>query len=141
VREPALVPHGVPAGVPHHAFRPSRPGADRFAVRRADGRDRIRPDTYQPLRAYKPAATRAQVEKALQMLNDAERPLITAGGGVINADASDLLVRFAEITGVPVIPTLMGWGAIPDDHPLMAGMAGCRPATATATPRCWRRTS
>ena len=58
------------------------------------------------------------------MLNDAERPLIIAGGGVINADASDLLVEFAEITGVPVIPTLMGWGTIPDDHPLMAGMVG-----------------
>ena len=36
----------------------------------------------------------------------------------------DLLVEFAEITGVPVIPTLMGWGCIPDDHPLMAGMVG-----------------
>jgi tartronate-semialdehyde synthase len=33
-------------------------------------------------------------------------------------------VEFAEITGVPVIPTLMGWGSIPDDHPLMAGMVG-----------------
>ena len=43
---------------------------------------------------------------------------------MINADASDLLVQWAEITGVPVIPTLMGWGAIPDDHPLMAGMCG-----------------
>ncbi len=53
-----------------------------------------------------------------------ERPLIVAGGGVINADASELLVEFAELTGVPVIPTLMGWGAIPDDHPLMAGMVG-----------------
>ena len=58
------------------------------------------------------------------MLHDAERPLIVAGGGIINADASDLLVEFAEITGVPVIPTLMGWGTIPDDHPLMAGMVG-----------------
>ena len=58
------------------------------------------------------------------MLNEAERPLIVAGGGIINADASDLLVEFAEITGVPVIPTLMGWGTIPDDHPLMAGMCG-----------------
>ena len=56
--------------------------------------------------------------------NEAERPLIVAGGGVINADACDLLVEFAELTGIPVIPTLMGWGAIPDDHPLMAGMAG-----------------
>ena len=58
------------------------------------------------------------------MLNEAERPLIVAGGGIINADASDLLVEFAEITGVPVIPTLMGWGTIPDDHRLMAGMFG-----------------
>ena len=58
------------------------------------------------------------------MLNAAERPLLVAGGGIINADASDLLVEFAELTGVPVIPTLMGWGSIPDDHQLMAGMVG-----------------
>ena len=44
--------------------------------------------------------------------------------GIISADASDLLVELAQILDVPVIPTLMGWGAIPDDHPLMAGMAG-----------------
>ena len=82
------------------------------------------PDTYEPMEVYKPKATRAQIEKALSMLNDAERPLITAGGGIINADASELLVEFAELVGVPVIPTLMGWGAIADDHPLMAGMVG-----------------
>ena len=81
-------------------------------------------DTYEPLSAYKPAASRKQVEKALEMLVSSARPLIVAGGGIINADASDLLVEFAEITGIPVIPTLMGWGAIPDDHPLMAGMCG-----------------
>src|SRR3954469_3096642 len=81
-------------------------------------------ETYEPLPAYKPRATRRQVEKALAMLNESSRPLIVAGGGVINADASDLLVEFAEVSGVPVIPTLMGWGCIPDDHPLMAGMVG-----------------
>ena len=81
-------------------------------------------DTYEPLSVYKPAASRRQVEKALDMLEASEWPLIVAGGGVINADAADLLVAFAEVTGVPVIPTLMGWGAIPDDHPLMAGMVG-----------------
>jgi tartronate-semialdehyde synthase len=81
-------------------------------------------DTYEPLPVSRPAATRAQAEKALAMLNDAERPLIVAGGGVINADAADLLVEFAETTGVPVVPTLMGWGTIPDDHPLTAGMVG-----------------
>src|SRR3546814_1443716 len=58
------------------------------------------------------------------MLNAAERPLIVAGCGIINADAAALLVDFAEVAGVPVIPTLMGWGAIPDDHPLMAGSVG-----------------
>jgi tartronate-semialdehyde synthase len=58
------------------------------------------------------------------MLQGAERPLIVAGGGIINADASDLLQEFAELTDTPVIPTLMGWGTIPDDHPLMAGMCG-----------------
>ena len=62
------------------------------------------------------------------MLEAAERPLIVAGGGIINADAADLLVDFAELTGVPVIPTLMGWGAIPDHHPLMAGMVGLQTA-------------
>lgn len=81
-------------------------------------------ETYEPLPVAKPAATRAQAEKALALLNDAERPLIVAGGGVVNADAADLLVEFAEIVGVPVVPTLMGWGAIPDDHPLTAGMVG-----------------
>ena len=56
-------------------------------------------ETYEPLPVYKPAASRRQIEKALEMLNAAERPVIVAGGGIINADASDLLVRFAEITG------------------------------------------
>jgi len=81
-------------------------------------------DTYEPLPVYKPKASRAQVEKAIAMLQAAERPLIVSGGGVINADASDLLQEFAELTQTPVIPTLMGWGTIPDDHPLMAGMCG-----------------
>ena len=81
-------------------------------------------DAYEPLSVNKPAATRIQAEKALAMLNEAERPLIVSGGGVINANASDKLVEFAELTGVPVIPTLMGWGTIPDDHALMAGMCG-----------------
>ena len=86
------------------------------------------PDTYTPLPAYKPSATRAQIEKALDMLQTSAAPLIVAGGGIINADASELLVEVAEVLGVPVVPTLMGWGAIPDDHRLMAGMVGLQTA-------------
>ncbi len=81
-------------------------------------------DAYEPLPLAKPAANRVQIEKALAMLNEAERPLIVSGGGVINADAAAQLVTFAELVGVPVVPTLMGWGTIPDDHELMVGMVG-----------------
>ncbi|MFD7104685.1 glyoxylate carboligase [Streptomyces celluloflavus] len=82
------------------------------------------PETYQPLPPFRPAATRAQAEKAVALLNAARRPLIVAGGGVINADAAELLAEFAELTGTPVVPTLMGWGALADDHELNAGMVG-----------------
>jgi len=124
VREPAQVPRAFQQAF--HLMRSGRPGPVLidlpFDVQVAE--IEFDPETYEPLPVYKPAATRAQIEKALAMLNDADKPLIVAGGGVINADASALLVEFAETTGVPVIPTLMGWGTIADDHPLMAGMCG-----------------
>ena len=124
VLEPALVPRVFQQAF--HVMRSGRPGPVLidlpFDVQMAE--IEFDAETYEPLPVYKPRATRAQIEKALSMLNEAERPLIVSGGGVINADASDLLVEFAETTGVPVIPTLMGWGTIPDDHGLMAGMVG-----------------
>ncbi|MBC7558683.1 MAG: glyoxylate carboligase [Dermatophilaceae bacterium] len=85
-------------------------------------------ETYEPLPVSKPAATREQAVKALDLLGASDRPLIVAGGGVVNADAAGLLVELAELLDVPVIPTLMGWGTIPDDHPLMAGMVGLQTA-------------
>ncbi len=124
VREPALVPMVFQQAF--HLMRSGRPGPVLidlpFDVQMAE--IEFDPDTYQPLEVYKPKATRAQAEKAFGMLNQAQRPLITAGGGIINANASALLKQFAELTGIPVIPTLMAWGVIPDDHPLMAGMVG-----------------
>ncbi|MEJ6553463.1 glyoxylate carboligase [Microbacterium esteraromaticum] len=81
-------------------------------------------DTYEPLPVAKPAATRAQAEKVLDMLTASAHPVIVAGGGIVNSGASDKLVELAETLGVPVVPTLMGWGAIADDHPLAAGLVG-----------------
>lgn len=81
-------------------------------------------DDYTPLPISRPAATRDQAEKILDLLAAGERPVIVAGGGIVNADAAELLVSLAETLDVPVIPTLMGWGTIPDDHRLMAGMVG-----------------
>jgi tartronate-semialdehyde synthase len=124
VREPGLVPRVFQQAF--HLMRSGRPGPVLidlpFDVQMTE--IEFDPETYEPLPVYRPSASRAQIAKALDMLAEAERPLIVAGGGVVNADASDLLVEFAELAGVPVIPTLMGWGAIPDDHPLMAGMVG-----------------
>jgi tartronate-semialdehyde synthase len=124
VREPALVPRVFQQAF--HLMRSGRPGPVLidlpFDVQMAQ--IEFDPDTYEPLPVYKPVASRKQIEKALDMLAASTKPLIVAGGGIINADAADLLVEFAELTGVPVIPTLMGWGTIPDDHPLMAGMVG-----------------
>ncbi len=128
VLEPAQVP-----GVFQQAFhlmRSGRPGPVLIDlpidVQQAE--IEFDPTTYAPLEAFKPRATRAQIERALDMLDAAQRPLIVAGGGVINADATELLVEFAELIGVPVVPTLMAWGVIPEDHRLNAGMVGLQTA-------------
>lgn len=124
VLEPAQVPRVFQQAF--HLMRSGRPGPVLidlpFDVMQTEIEFDI--DTYEPMAVYKPTASRKQIEKALEMLNAAERPLIVSGGGVINADASALLQQFAEVVGIPVIPTLMGWGTIPDNHPLMAGMCG-----------------
>src|SRR2546430_11659515 len=128
VREPALVPRVFQQAF--HLMRSGRPGPVLIdlPVDVQMGEIEFDVETYAPLPVYKPAATRAQIEKAMGMLARAQRPLIVAGGGIINADACELLVKFAAATGIPVVPTLMGWGAIPDDHPLMAGMVGLQTA-------------
>ncbi|MBW0089197.1 glyoxylate carboligase [Pseudonocardia sp. KRD-184] len=124
VREPGQVPGAFAQAF--HLMRSGRPGPVLLDlpidVQLAEIDFDV--DTYEPLPVHRPAATRAQAEKVLDLLAAAERPLIVAGGGIVNADACAELVELAELLDVPVVPTLMGWGAIGDDHPLMAGMAG-----------------
>lgn len=81
-------------------------------------------DAYEPIEVHKPVASDAQVTRLMDLIASAERPVLLAGGGVIQSDGSDALVNLAETLGVPVVSTLMGWGAIPDDHVLSQGMAG-----------------
>ncbi len=87
------------------------------------------PEADEPLAIEKPRPGRKAISKAIDLLIAAERPVIIAGGGVINAEASANLVTLAELTNTPVIPTLMGWGSIPDDHDLNAGMMGLQTQT------------
>src|SRR3954469_545720 len=96
VLEPAQVPGAFQQAF--HLMRSGRPGPVLIDlpldVQQAEIDFDI--DPYEPLPVYKPAATRAQIAKALDMLAAAERPIIVAGGGIINADAADLLSEFAE---------------------------------------------
>jgi tartronate-semialdehyde synthase len=78
----------------------------------------------EPLEVVRPRPGAKAIRRAIDLLLAAKKPLIVAGGGVINANASSDLVTLAEVTQTPVVPTLMGWGAISDDHELNAGMVG-----------------
>ena len=82
------------------------------------------PATDGPLAYITPEPNPKAISAALDMLAAAERPLILAGGGVILSEASEELVGFAEDLGIPVSPTYMGKGSIPEDHPLWAGIVG-----------------
>ncbi|MEM2812071.1 MAG: biosynthetic-type acetolactate synthase large subunit, partial [Candidatus Bathyarchaeia archaeon] len=82
--------------------------------------DEIRLRSYKPI--YEPHPL--QVEKAAQLLIEAERPVIVAGGGVIASNACQELVALAEFLPAPVATTLMGKGAISENHPLSVGMLG-----------------
>jgi len=65
-----------------------------------------------------------QVREAARMMMAAQRPVLYVGGGVIKAGASADLCTLAELTGMPVVTTLMARGAFPDSHPLCLGMPG-----------------
>jgi acetolactate synthase-1/2/3 large subunit len=65
-----------------------------------------------------------QVREAARMMTDARRPVLYVGGGVIKAHAAAELRQLAELTGIPVVTTLMARGAFPDGHALHLGMPG-----------------
>ncbi|MFT3758820.1 acetolactate synthase large subunit [Thauera sp.] len=73
----------------------------------------------------------AAVEEAARMINEASRPVLYLGGGVIHSGASPLAVRLAEQAGLPTTMTLMALGAMPIDHPLSVGMLGMHGARYT----------
>jgi acetolactate synthase-1/2/3 large subunit len=85
------------------------------------------PHTYRPTGPVLPDPE--LIARAGELLDGAERPVIVAGGGVIAAEAWDELRRLAEFLGAPVVTTMMGKGAFPEDHPLSAFHGGSKGTT------------
>jgi tartronate-semialdehyde synthase len=124
VQEPAMVPW-----VFREAFRimqEGRPGPVLIDLPLDVQKGEIEydPDTDAPLPIFRTPPTQKQVEKAVDMLLSAERPLMLLGGGVIIADACAEFVQIAELLQAPVVSSFMGKGGIAWDHPLMAGQVG-----------------
>jgi acetolactate synthase-1/2/3 large subunit len=78
------------------------------------------------LPGYKPTVKGhpKQIKEAARLINEAKRPVIYAGGGILKARAAEALRELAELAGVHVVTTLMARGCFPDDHPLCLGMPG-----------------
>jgi acetolactate synthase-1/2/3 large subunit len=111
-----------------HLAASGRPGPVLIDVTKDVQQARLTPnwDVELHLPGYRPTYTGnvRQIRTAAALLRDAERPLIMAGNGVIQSDATEELLAVAERTGIPVITTLHGMGAFPETHPLSLGMPG-----------------
>lgn len=85
------------------------------------------PATYRPTLPgfyYHPTPERESLQRAIDLINRSERPVMFCGHGVINSNAGKLLLKFAEKVNIPIASTLHGLSAIPADHPLHLGMMG-----------------
>ncbi|MED3660882.1 biosynthetic-type acetolactate synthase large subunit [Ureibacillus sp. FSL K6-8385] len=91
-----------------------------FDETKANVPDEVYLPGYQP--NYKP--NYLQIQKAIQAISEAKKPVVLVGAGVLFADACDELVEFVEKYRLPVVTTLLGLGSIPGTHELNYGMAG-----------------
>lgn len=93
-------------------------------IQRAYG-DATYPDKVD-IRGYKPstAVHEGQIKKAMSALEQAKKPLFLLGGGIPISEAQSEMTQLAELTGIPVVTTIMGRGAIPTRHPLYVGNIG-----------------
>ena len=74
-----------------------------------------------------------QIREAAKLIASAQRPVLYVGGGVLKAHATAELLQLAELTGIPVVTTLMARGAFPDSHPQHLGMPGMHGSVAAVT--------
>ncbi len=126
VTDPAQVPATIAAA--YHIATTGRPGPVLVDITK-DAQQNSAPFVWPPkveLPGYRPVtkAHGKQIQSAAELIAAAERPVLYVGGGVIRAEASKELLELAELTGAPVVTTLMARGAFPDSHPQHLGMPG-----------------
>jgi acetolactate synthase-1/2/3 large subunit len=126
VTDPADVPAVIAAAV--HIATTGRPGPVLVDVTK-DAQQKSAPFIWPPkldLPGYRPVtkAHGKQIQAAAQMIAESRRPVLYVGGGIIRSGASRELLAFAEMTGAPVVTTLMARGAFPDSHHQNLGMPG-----------------
>ncbi|QEO08557.1 acetolactate synthase large subunit [Protaetiibacter larvae] len=126
VTDPAQVPATLAAA--YLIATTGRPGPVLVDITK-DAQQNSAPFIWPPkveLPGYRPVtkAHGKQIQSAAELIAAAHRPVLYVGGGVIRAEASKELLKLAELTGAPVVTTLMARGAFPDSHPQHLGMPG-----------------
>ena len=131
VTDAAGHPADRPRGVPRRHHRPARARCSSTcprtsSIQNPDRHGLVLARRRRParLQARPPRATRSRSRRRPSSSAESHRPVIYAGGGILKARAAEALRELAELTGIPVVTTLMARGAFPDDHALCLGMPG-----------------
>ena len=126
IRDPKDIPQAIAEAF--HLASSGRPGPVLVDITKDALQKRSTFDwpTSVDLPGYKPTTKphARQIREAARMIVEAKRPVFYVGGGVIRGRATQELRQLADLTGIPVVTTLMARGAFPDSHPQHMGMPG-----------------
>nr|WP_253272605.1 acetolactate synthase large subunit [Arsenicicoccus sp. oral taxon 190] len=135
VTDPAKIPQALAEAF--HIARTGRPGPVLVDITKDALQSTttfVWPPTFE-LPGYHPVTRphHKQIREAARLIQDSRRPVLYVGGGVIRSEAHEELRRLVELTGIPVVTTLMARGAFPDSHHLHLGMPGMHGSVAAVT--------
>jgi len=135
VTNPKDIPHAIAAAF--HIASTGRPGAVLVDIAKdaLSAKTTFDFPTSLNLAGYKPkmVPNESDVRDAARLIAESKQPVLYVGGGVIRSNASKELMKLAELTGAPVVTTLMALGAFPDSHPQHLGMPGMHGTVAAVT--------
>nr|WP_246061594.1 acetolactate synthase large subunit [Lapillicoccus jejuensis] len=135
VTDPAEIPRALSEAF--HVARSGRPGPVLVDISK-DALQGTTTFSWPPttdLPGYRPVTRphSKQIREATRLIAAAKRPVLYVGGGIVRAEASEVLRRLVDLTQIPVVTTLMARGVVPDEHPLNLGMPGMHGTVAAVT--------